>query len=72
MIVYGSKPEYFESVRMKTSGHASPERMREGLKVDGSLIVAYDGMNPAELPKVFAGRQCLDARKKTFTAIRKR
>ena len=66
MIVYGSKPEYFESVWMKNEWTRFLKRMREGLKVDGSLIVAYDGMNPAELPKVFAGRQCLDARKKTF------
>lgn len=66
MIVYGSKPEYFESVWMKNEWTRFLKRMLEGLKVDGSLIVAYDGMNPAELPKVFAGRQCLDARKKTF------
>lgn len=66
MIVYGSKAEYFESVWMKNEWTRFLKRMREGLKVDGSLIVAYDGMNPAELPKVFAGRQCLDARKKTF------
>ena len=66
MIVYGSKPEYFESVWMKNEWTRFLKRMREGLKADGSLIVAYDGMNPAELPKVFAGRQCLDARKKTF------
>lgn len=66
MIVYGSKPEYFESVWMKNEWTRFLKRMREGLKVDGSLIVAYDGMNPAELPKVFSGRQCLDARKKTF------
>lgn len=66
MIVYGSKPEYYESVWMKNEWTRFLKRMRDGLKVDGSLIVAYDGMNPAELPKVFAGRQCLDARKKTF------
>ena len=66
MIVYGSKPEYFESVWMKNEWTRFLKRMREGLKVDGSLIVAYDGMNPAELPKVFSKLQCLDARKKTF------
>ena len=66
MLVYGSKPEYFESVWMKNEWTRFLKRMREGLKVDGSLIVAYDGMNPAELPKVFSKLQCLDARKKTF------
>ena len=66
MIVYGSKPEYFESVWMKNEWTRFLKRMREGLKVDGSLIVAYDGMNPAELPKVFSKLQCLDARKNTF------
>lgn len=66
MIVYGSKPEYFESTWMKNEWTRFLKRMREGSKVDGSLLVAYDGMNPAELPKVFSKLQCLDARKKTF------
>lgn len=66
MLVYGSKPEYFESVWMKNEWTRYLKLMREGKKADGSLIVAYKDMSPSELPRRLAGLQGLDAGSKTF------
>mgnify|MGYP002317053883 CR=1 FL=1 len=66
MIVYGSKPEYFESVWMKNEWTRYLKLMREGKKADGSLIVAYKDMSPSELPRRLAELQGLDADSKTF------
>lgn len=66
MIVYGSKIEYFSSVWMKNEWTRYVRRLREGLKIEGSLVVACDGVNPAELPRPLNQMQVLDARKKTF------
>lgn len=66
MIVYGSKIEYFSSVWMKNEWTRYIRRLKEGLKIDGSLVVACDGVNPAELPRPLNQMQALDARKKTF------
>lgn len=66
MLVYGSKPEYFESVWMKNEWTRYLKLMREGKKADGSLIVAYKDMSPSELPRRLAELQGLDAGSKTF------
>lgn len=66
MIVYGSKIEYFSSVWMKNEWTRYVRRLREGLKIDGSLIIACDGANPGDLPRPLNQMQVLDARKKTF------
>jgi uncharacterized repeat protein (TIGR02543 family) len=61
MIVYGSKPEYFESTWIKNEWTRYLKLMREGEKADASLIVVYKGMNPAELPPVLRSLQALNA-----------
>ena len=66
MIVYGSKIEYFSSVWMKNEWTRYVRRLREGLKIEGSLVIACDGVNPGDLPRPLNQMQVLDARKKTF------
>lgn len=66
MIVYGSKTEYFSSVWMKNEWTRYVRRLREGLKIEGSLVIACDGVNPGDLPRPLNQMQVLDARKKTF------
>lgn len=66
MIVYGSKIEYFSSVWMKNEWTRYVCRLREGLKIEGSLVIACDGVNPGDLPRPLNQMQVLDARKKTF------
>ena len=66
MIVYGSKIEYFSSVWMKNEWTRYVRRLREGLKIEGSLIIACEGVNPSDLPRPLNQMQVLDARKKTF------
>lgn len=66
MIVYGSKIEYFSSVWMKNEWTRYVRRLREGLKIEGSLVIACDGVNPSDLPRPLNQMQVLDARKKTF------
>lgn len=66
MIVYGSKIEYFSSVWMKNEWTRYVRRLREGLKIEGSLVIACDGVNPGNLPRPLNQMQVLDARKKTF------
>lgn len=66
MIIYGSKIEYFSSVWMKNEWTRYVRRLREGLKIEGSLVIACDGVNPGDLPRPLNQMQVLDARKKTF------
>lgn len=66
MIVYGSKIECFSSVWMKNEWTRYVRRLREGLKIEGSLVIACDGVNPGDLPRLLNQMQVLDARKKTF------
>lgn len=66
MIVYGSKSEYFSSVWMKNEWTRYIRYIREGIKIDGSLVIACDGVNPGDLPRPLNQMQVLDARKKTF------
>lgn len=66
MVVYGSKPEYFESTWIKNEWTRYQKLMRDGEKVDDSLIVACKNMDPSELPSVLRSLQALDANSKTF------
>ena len=69
MVVYGSKAEYFSSTWMKNEWTRFYKRLRDGLKVEGSLIAACDGVNPADLPKPLKDLQCIDAKAKTFYGV---
>ena len=66
MIVYGSKAEYFTSTWMKNEWTRFYKRIRDGLKVEGSLLAACDGVNPSDLPNPLGNLQCIDAKAKTF------
>ena len=66
MIVYGSKPEYINSTWVKNEWTRYLKRMRAGEKENGSLLVAYEGFAPMELPGALSSLQCLDASEKRF------
>lgn len=66
MIVYGSKPEYFASTWVKNEWGRYISKIKSGDKQFNSLVVAYDKIEPSELPVVFKNLQCMDASEKTF------
>lgn len=66
MVVYGSKPEYINAAWVKNEWMRYQKQMREGKKKEGSLIVAYEGFEPMELPGTLSSLQCLDAGEKKF------
>ena len=66
MIVYASNPEYIKSTWVKNEWTRYLKRMRAGEKTNGSLLVAYEGFSPMELPGTLASLQCLDASEKRF------
>ncbi len=61
MIVYGSRPEYFESAWVQNEWTRFLRLMSEGKKKKGSLILAYEGFNPGELPRQLRVIQGIDA-----------
>ena len=66
MLVYGSKPEYINATWVKNEWTRYKKRMQAGEKKNGSLLVAYEGFTPAELPGALSSLQCLDAGEKRF------
>jgi hypothetical protein len=66
MVVYGSDPEYINATWVKNEWTRYLKRMKEGQKKPGSLIVAYEGFSPYELPSALSSLQCLDASEKRF------
>lgn len=66
MIVYGSKPEYFNSTWVQNEWQRYYLAMGKGKKAPGSLIVAYEGFNAIELPNVLRKTQAVDAHSKHF------
>lgn len=61
MIVYGNSSEYITSTWLKNEWTRYQKMMREGTKKPNSLIVAYKGFSPSELPTSLSSAQCLDA-----------
>jgi len=61
MIVYGKSSEYITSTWLKNEWSRYLKLMREGAKKSNSLIVAYEGFSPSELPTSLSSAQCLDA-----------
>ena len=61
MIVYGNSSEYITSTWLKNEWTRYQKMMREGSKKPNSLIVAYKGFSPSELPTSLSSAQCLDA-----------
>lgn len=66
MVVYGSSAEYITSTWLKNEWSRYEKKIESGEKAQGSLIVAYDGFNPADLPKALSSKQCIDARSRNF------
>ena len=68
MLVYGSKPEYINATWVKNEWTRYQKRIRSGEKHPDSLIVAYKGFSPKDLPFELSesGRQHLDASKDSF------
>ena len=73
MIVYGSRPEYFETTWVENEWTRFLRLISDGKKKKGSLIVAYEGFNPVELPRPLRVIQGIDASDKNElqeTAVR--
>ncbi|MBR6743847.1 MAG: leucine-rich repeat protein, partial [Clostridia bacterium] len=68
MILYGSKPEYISATWVKNEWTRYLKRMKAGEKKQGSLIVAYEGFRPAELPSALSSLQCMNAGDKLFSS----
>ena len=68
MILYGSKPEYISATWVKNEWTRYLKRMNAGEKKQGSLIVAYEGFHPAELPSALSSLQCMNAGDKLFSS----
>ena len=68
MILYGSKPEYISATWVKNEWTRYLKRMNAGEKKQGSLIVAYEGFRPAELPSALSSLQCMNAGDKLFSS----
>ena len=66
MIVFGEKPEYFNAVWIKNEWMRFRKRIELGEKHQNSLVVAYKGLDPADLPIGLRSRQCIDASSITF------
>ena len=66
MLVYGKSAEYITSTWLKNEWTRFLKMMKNGLKKPDSLIVAYEGFSPSELPTTLSAIQCLDASRKTF------
>ena len=66
MLVYGTKPEYINAVWVKNEWTRYLKRMQAGEKEKGSLLVAYDGFSPYELPRALAAMQGFDANDRRF------
>ena len=68
MLVYGSKPEYINATWVKNEWSRYLKQIRAGVKSPKSLLVAYKGFSPKELPLALAetGRQHLDAENPGF------
>ncbi|MBR6744669.1 MAG: leucine-rich repeat protein [Clostridia bacterium] len=68
MLVYASKPGYANATWVKNEWSRCQRLIRAGAKHPDSLIVAYKGFSPKELPLALceSGRQHLDASKPGF------
>ena len=66
MIVFGEKPEYFNSVWVKNEWMRFRKCIESGEKHSNSLVVAYKNISPNDLPIGLRSRQCLDASRMDF------
>lgn len=66
MILYGSRTEYFTSTWISNEWTRYLRKIERGEKDKNSLLIAYDGISPDDLPRPLRHLQALDAQKKTF------
>ena len=67
MLVYASKPEYVNSTWVKNEWTRYQKKIQMGEKHPDSLLVAYKGFSPKELPiSLSSGRQHIDASRPSF------
>ncbi len=66
MIVFGSSVEYITSTWLQNEWKRYLKRMANGEKEKNSLVVAYKGFKPAQMPSVLSKTQCLDFAKNDF------
>lgn len=66
MIVYGKSANYITSTWLKNEWTRYQRMIQKGVKAQNSLIVAYDGFSPSELPSSLSSMQCLDASRRTY------
>ncbi len=66
MIVYGEKTDYFSAVWVKNEWLRFRNMIESGDKPENSLVVAYKGIDPADLPTGLRSRQCMNAAEFTF------
>lgn len=66
MLVYGSDPDYINATWVKNEWTRYKKRIQSGEKKPNSLLVAYDGFSPNELPLALSSTQCLDASDRRF------
>ena len=66
MLVYGQNADYINSTWLKNEWTRYRKLIQIGQKDPHSLIVAYEGFSPSDLPGVLKATQCLDASEKSF------
>lgn len=66
MVVFGERPEYFNAVWVKNEWIRFRNMIEHGDKPQNSLVIAYKGFDPSELPSALRLRQCLNAADMTF------
>ena len=66
MLVYGSDPDYINSTWVKNEWTRYKKRIQAGEKKPNSLLVAYEGFSPSELPLALSSTQCFDATDRRF------
>lgn len=66
MLVYGSKPEFFNSTWVQNEWQRYNNEIANGHKKEGSLIVAYEGFDARELPLALRRIQAIKADSRHF------
>lgn len=66
MIIYGQSSENFKSVWVRNEWTRFLGLVERGLKHTSALVVAYERMQPSDLPQRLRSLQCMDASRKTF------
>ena len=66
MIVFGEKPEYFNSTWIRNEWTRFRARIEKGEKHKNSLVVVVKDMNPSDLPTALKSRQAMNMADITF------